>query len=233
MPLSCAAESASAICRAIVERFVDADAARCDAIRERRSLHQLQHERGRGAGVLDAVDAGDVRMIERGQHTRFALESREPLGVCRERARQDLDRHIAPEARVARAVHLAHAAGTERRHHVVVAQATAGGQPGREAGRRDAGAWTRFAARPATTRMPTGHWSKSGQIGGVGRQQRFDVPAQRFIAGDCGRHERGAFGAGLFDRGFEQPLDTQPSIIGHTRRGGPGAVRRELMESRR
>ena len=63
------------------EDFGDADAPRFDAVRERRSLHQLQHERGRGALLLDPVDAGDVRMVERGQHPRFALEPREAVGV--------------------------------------------------------------------------------------------------------------------------------------------------------
>jgi hypothetical protein len=70
-------------------------------------------------------------MIERCQHTRFALESRESLGVRRERGRQNLDRHITPEAGVVRAVHLAHSAGTQQSNHGVVSQAIASGQPGR------------------------------------------------------------------------------------------------------
>ena len=41
--------------------------------------------------------------------------------------RQDLDRDLAPEPRVARAVHLAHAAGAERRDDLVGAEARAGG----------------------------------------------------------------------------------------------------------
>ena len=52
-------------------------------------------------------------MIERGEHLRFALEPREPSGIARERLRQDLDRDLAIELGVARAVDLAHAAGAE------------------------------------------------------------------------------------------------------------------------
>ena len=49
-------------------------------------------------------------MIERGEHLRFACEPREPVGVAGERVGQDLERDIAIELRVARAIHLAHPA---------------------------------------------------------------------------------------------------------------------------
>ena len=61
-------------------------------------------------GVFETVDVRDVRMIQRGQHLRFALESREPVGISRERLGQDLDRDVAIQPRVARAIDLAHAA---------------------------------------------------------------------------------------------------------------------------
>ena len=44
---------------------------------------------------------------------RLALEAGEALGVARERRGQRLDRDVAPEPRVARAVDLAHAARAE------------------------------------------------------------------------------------------------------------------------
>ena len=55
----------------------------------------------------------DVRMIQRRERLRFALEPREPLGIGGERLGQDLDRDVATELRVARAIDLAHAAGPE------------------------------------------------------------------------------------------------------------------------
>ena len=59
---------------------------------------------------LEAVDRGDVRMIQRREHLRFALEPREPIRIGRERLRQDLERDVAIQPRVAGAIHLAHAA---------------------------------------------------------------------------------------------------------------------------
>ena len=70
----------------------------------------------------------DVRMIQRGQRLRFALEAREPLGIGDEQLGQDLDRDVAIELRVARAIHLAHAAGAERGEDLVGAEARAEGK---------------------------------------------------------------------------------------------------------
>ena len=61
-------------------------------------------------------------MIQRSQQPRLALEAREPLAVGRERVGQDLDRDVAPEPRVARAIDLAHAAGTQERDDLVHTQ---------------------------------------------------------------------------------------------------------------
>ena len=58
---------------------------------------------------------GDVRMVERREDLRFALEAREPIGIVANDVGQDLDRDVAFQLRVARAIHLAHAAGAERR----------------------------------------------------------------------------------------------------------------------
>ena len=66
-------------------------------------------------------------MIERGEQSRFALESRHAIGVGRERRRQDLHRDVAIELRVARAIDLSHPAGAERGENFVGAEACAGG----------------------------------------------------------------------------------------------------------
>ena len=46
------------------ESLVDGDASCLDAVRQRRSLHQFQDERGSGARLFNPVDAGNVGMIE-------------------------------------------------------------------------------------------------------------------------------------------------------------------------
>jgi hypothetical protein len=49
-------------------------------------------------------------VIERREHLRFALEARHAVRVGRDRVWQCLQRHIAIESGVGRAIHLAHAA---------------------------------------------------------------------------------------------------------------------------
>ena len=168
-------------------------------------------------GLFNPVDAGNVGMIERRQHARLALESREPIGVRREDAREDLDRDVPSEPRIVGAVHLAHPAGAKRRHDVVLAESIAGGQAGR--GRAARIACGGRDAQCGQQRLGCGRplfRQRQGRV--VGREQRFDIAAQRFIARDRSRDERGPLGRRLFDRGFEQPPDAQPSAFGHERR---------------
>ena len=81
MPCSCAASSASAICRAIGERLVERQRAAREPLGEVLALDQLHDEGADAARLLEAVDRGDVRVLERGEHLRLALEAREALGV--------------------------------------------------------------------------------------------------------------------------------------------------------
>jgi len=75
---------------------------------------------GVGAGqFLDAVNLRDVRMIERRERLRLALETHQAIGVEGKRLRQDLERNITIEPRVAGPVDLAHPASTERRREGV------------------------------------------------------------------------------------------------------------------
>ena len=53
-------------------------------------------------------------MIECGEDLRFALETRQPIGIPGEVERQDLDCDVATEFGVARAVDFAHAACTDQ-----------------------------------------------------------------------------------------------------------------------
>jgi hypothetical protein len=47
-----------------------------------------------------------VSMVEGGQHACFPLKTSETVGVTRERARQHLDRNVAPKLRIACSVYL-------------------------------------------------------------------------------------------------------------------------------
>ena len=67
-------------------------------------------------------------MIERGEDFGLALKPREAFAVSRYRFGQHLDRDVALELRIARAIHLTHAAHAERGDDFVRAKARASGQ---------------------------------------------------------------------------------------------------------
>ena len=140
MPCSCAASRALADLPADAHRLVERNRSLGDAIRQRRSLDELQDERGFPIGVFQPVNGGDVGMVQRGEELRFALEAGQPIGIAGEEVGQDLERDVAPEPRVAGAKHLAHAPGAELADDLVRAQFRAGSQ-GHVVGGNSTGSW--------------------------------------------------------------------------------------------
>jgi hypothetical protein len=92
----------------------------------RREPKRLEDERAHAVRLLEAVDAPDVRVVERREQLGFAAEARRAHRVVREGVRQDLERDFAAELRVAGAVDDAHAAGAERADDLVRAESGAG-----------------------------------------------------------------------------------------------------------
>ena len=84
-----------------------------DAVGQSRTLDQLHHQTVRGAGVFDAVDVRDIRMIQRREHLRLAVKPCEPLGIRRHDLREHLDGYVAIQLRVVRPVDLTHPSGAE------------------------------------------------------------------------------------------------------------------------
>ena len=70
------------------------------------ALDELHDQRAHAAGFLEAVNVRDVRMIQRGEGLGFAGETRQPIGVVRERVGQDFEGDVAIELRVAGAIDL-------------------------------------------------------------------------------------------------------------------------------
>ena len=91
----------------------------CQLFRERLAVDELENEKADSLRLLHAVDRTDVRVIQRGEDPRLALEAGQALRVARELARQDLDRDLATEFDVARPVHFAHAARAEQRFEAI------------------------------------------------------------------------------------------------------------------
>ena len=63
------------------------------------ALDELHDEGADAARLLEAVDRGDVGVLQLGQDLRLALEPREAVGVGGERLGEDLDRDLALELR--------------------------------------------------------------------------------------------------------------------------------------
>jgi hypothetical protein len=75
---------------------------------ERRPIDKLEDEPIGLRRLLHAVNDRDVRMIQRRQYLRFALEAREAIGIGGKRLGQHFDGHVTIQPRVARAIHLSH-----------------------------------------------------------------------------------------------------------------------------
>ena len=140
IPLSCAAASAPRDLAGDLQRFVGPERAGLHAVGERLALDQLHREERRLARFLEAEDAGDVRVVERGQQPCLALKASEALRVGDERDGEDLDRHVASELQVSGVIDLAHATGAQGGKDFERAEALAGGQ-----GHRGCGHSTRTA----------------------------------------------------------------------------------------
>jgi hypothetical protein len=92
------------------------------------ATHELHDQGERLVRLFEPVDLRDVRVIERGEGARFALEPAAALRVICERVRQDLHGDIATELGIACQVHFAHPAGADRGGDFVGAEPRAGCQ---------------------------------------------------------------------------------------------------------
>ncbi len=70
----------------------------------------------------------DVWMVQRREHLRLATESGQTIAIVGDRRQQHLDRDVAIQLRVARAVDLAHAARAKGGEDLVGAEARAADQ---------------------------------------------------------------------------------------------------------
>ena len=86
------------------------------------------HQLGNEIVLPDVVEGDDVGMVERGDRAGFLLEAPAAIGVGGELRRQGLQGHLPAEPRVARPVHLAHAARAEKAKDFVRPEHRAGGQ---------------------------------------------------------------------------------------------------------
>ena len=123
MPFSCAAASPSAICSAASTALRGESAPRSRRLRQRLAFQQLADEvRIVFLVAADVVDREQVGMIEHPGGARLLFEAQQPLAIADGDVGQNLDRHVAPEARVLGAIHHAHAALADNSSDLVRAQ---------------------------------------------------------------------------------------------------------------
>ena len=83
------------------------------------SLEQFRDDVVDAVRGADVVDGDDIGMIQRGDGSRLLLEAAKPIRIRGEGGGEDLEGYVAEEASVARAVNLAHPAGTDERNDLV------------------------------------------------------------------------------------------------------------------
>src|SRR5206468_11928444 len=77
---------------------------------------------------LQAVNCGNVRMIQRRERFRLTLKTRQTVRIISAVLGKNLDRDIALQPRVARAIHLAHPAGADGGDDLIGSEAGTGTQ---------------------------------------------------------------------------------------------------------
>src|SRR5215203_990289 len=107
------------------QRLSDRKRASCDAIGERRPLDELEDESATAVGFFDAVNRGDVWMVQRRERACFTFEADHTVRIRHPFAGQDLDRDFAAKPAIAGAVDLSHPTGSEEALHLVATDAAA------------------------------------------------------------------------------------------------------------
>src|SRR5688500_20395224 len=92
--LMCSFECFSDLLRDL-EGLSDRDGAMSQALCEVLALHELEDEECDAVDLFEAVNARDIRVIERGQDVRLTPEPRDSISVARHLRGDDLDRDLA------------------------------------------------------------------------------------------------------------------------------------------
>jgi len=91
------------------------------------TLEIFEHEEVDTALVADVVERADVRVIERRDRARLAVEALAQLRICGEGLGQHLDGDRPIEPRIARPIDLAHPAGADGADYFIGTEPHSGG----------------------------------------------------------------------------------------------------------
>src|SRR5205809_1843541 len=77
------------------QRLVNRNWTALQSLLKRLTLDQLHHDASRIVGFFEAVDLGNVWMVQRGEDLSFTLEARETIGIVHEMIRQKFQCDLA------------------------------------------------------------------------------------------------------------------------------------------
>ena len=180
----------------VPERPVQRHRAPGQPLLQRLALQVLHHQVVDAVVLPDVEDRTDVRVAQGGQRLRFALEPLLQRGIARGAGPQDLDRHGPVEARVVRAIDLAHAAGFDQRLDSVGTEHA-----------------PRLDPRPLVRRREDVVAEPPRVL--VRREQGVHLRAQRSVAGAGLLEERVAGRRLPPQRGMEDGRDLAPAVRRH------------------
>ena len=100
----------------------------CEPLGQRFPFDELHCQELDALRLFESVDRGDVRMIERSEQLRFALQAPDAFGIAGQRGGQDFDGDLTLELRVRRAVDLAHSASANGGDHLIRTESGAGSE---------------------------------------------------------------------------------------------------------
>jgi hypothetical protein len=103
----------------VVNRFTRRDGSPAQAVAQCFAFEQFFDDVDRPVFATDIVNGDDIRVVQRARGAGLLLEARAALGIEPESAGQDFDGDVAAQARIARAVDLAHPAGAHRRQNLI------------------------------------------------------------------------------------------------------------------
>jgi hypothetical protein len=109
-----------------VDRLAHRERTIGETFTQRLALEQLHHRVDGGALSAEIVNGEDMRVRQGRHRLGLTLEARQRGRIGSECGRQDLDRHVAIEFGVVRAVDLPHTAGADGRTDLIRAKASAG-----------------------------------------------------------------------------------------------------------
>jgi hypothetical protein len=101
------------------ERRVERHRPARDSSGEIFALDKFHHQEVAAGRLFQSKQRRDVRVMDRGQQLRLALEARRSIAIAREAVRKDLQRDKPPEFGVSGFVDLAHPPGAERRQDLI------------------------------------------------------------------------------------------------------------------